>query len=249
MKKHLLIIFFLLVAQLVQAQNQARDQPYGQWFMYFGDNKINKKWGIHTEQQFRNFFLPNTVQQSLTRVGVNRYINPMSMVTAGYGLIYTTPSDKESGGFTTLEHRSWEQLILRHRTYNIFIEHRYRLEQRYIINQTTDTDVFDNRIRYRMMALLPLYNFSPSLRHYFLAGYNEIFMNLGQTVSGQLFDRNRLYFAVGYQYNPKFNIQIGYLNQVISLPGTFTPNINHNFQASISFNMDDLGSLFATSSN
>lgn len=237
----------LATMQLAKAQNQERQQPLGSWYMYFGDNKINDKWGVHSELQLRNYFLPNTIQQTLTRVGANYYLSKATMLTAGYGFIHTTPSNEELGGFTTLEHRIWQQAILRHRTYNVFLEHRYRLEQRFIENQTLESNTFDNRIRYRFMALFPLYNFSPQLRHYFLAAYNELFMNLGETVSGQIFDRNRLYFAVGYQFNTKFNIQVGYLNQVISLPGTFTPDINHNFQASISFNMDELGSMFMSS--
>lgn len=240
----LIFLFFLSFSFFIKAQNQVRQQPAGQWLMYFGDNKINDKWGIHTELQLRNYFLKNTVEQTLTRVGINHYINPRSMISAGYGAIYTTPSNENDGGITTFENRIWEQLILRHRNYNIFLEHRYRLEQRFIENRTTDTQTYEGRIRYRFMALFPLYNISPRLRHYFLAGYNEIFVNLGREVSGEIFDRNRLYFAMGYQFTPKFNIQVGYLNQVIGIPNQLSPNINHNFQASISFNMDELGSIF-----
>lgn len=226
------------------AQNQARDQPLGNWLMYFGDNKINKKWGVHSELQLRNYGVPNTLHQTLTRLGAHYYISPVSMVSAGYGLIYTAPASGMEGAQIVLENRIWEQLILRHRTYNLFLEHRYRLEQRFVNNQTTGASIYDNRIRYRLQALFPLYNFSPHLRHLFLASYNEVFMNLGRELSGQFFDRNRLYFAIGYQLNPKFNLQFGYLNQVISLPGGGAPDINHNFQMGISFNMDDLASLF-----
>jgi len=237
------VVFILGLAQVALAQNQPRPQSLGNWVMYFGDNKINKKWGIHSEYQARNYFVPNTVHQSLLRVGVNHYINPVSMVTAGYGFIYTDPTDEEFG-LRTAEHRIWEQLILRHRTYNIFLEHRYRLEQRFVRNLTDDREIFDNRMRYRLQALVPFYNISPYLRHYFLAAYNEVFMNLGRELSGQYFDRNRLYFAIGYQLNPKFNLQFGYLNQVISLPGGQIPDVNHNFQISVVYNMDDLSSFF-----
>lgn len=240
----LLLLFFYCLPHL-HAQNQARNQPYGNWIMYFGDNKINRKIGIHSEYQARNYFIPNTLNQTLIRTGLNYYISPASMITAGYGFIYTEPSLRESGN-TTLENRIWEQLVLRHRTYNIFLEHRYRLEQRFVKNLTTEQNVFDNRIRYRLQALVPLYNISPYLRHFFIASYNEIFMNLGRELSGQYFDRNRLYFALGFQLNPKFNLQFGYLNQVISLPGGLEPDVNHNFQMSVVYNMDDLTALFSS---
>jgi len=243
MNKYLSILSILLLAAAsLYAQNQPRQQPFGNWIMYFGDNKINSKFGLHSELQLRNFFIPNTLHQTLARVGLNYYVSPVSMLTGGYGYIYTTPSSPE--GITTSEHRIWEQLILRHRTYNIFLEHRYRIEQRFIKNVNTGDNIFDNRIRYRLQALFPLYNFSPYLRHYFISSYNELFMNLGREVSGQLFDRNRLYIAMGYQLNPKFNLQFGYLNQVIAVPGFERPDVNHNFQMSLVYNMDDLTSFF-----
>lgn len=243
MNKVTVLVWVLLgCTSLLRAQNQPRQQPLGNWIMYFGDNKINQKFGIHSEFQMRNYFIPNTLSQTLARVGLNYYVSPVSMVTGGYGYIYTKPSSPE--GATTSEHRIWQQLILRHRTYNIFLEHRYRLEQRFIRNVTTHDDLYDNRVRYRLQALFPLYNFSPYLRHYFISSYNELFMNLGRQVSGQLFDRNRLYIALGYQLNPKFNLQFGYLNQVISVPNLPKPDINHNFQMSIVYNMDDLTALF-----
>ncbi len=226
------------------AQNQPRQQPLGNWIMYFGDNKINKKFGVHSEFQMRNYFIPNTVSQTLARVGLNYYISPVSMVTGGYGYIYTTPTSSE--GVTTSENRIWQQLVLRHRTYNIFLEHRYRLEQRFVKNISTEEFIFDNRIRYRLQAIFPLYNFSPYLRHYFISSSNELFMNLGRELSGQFFDRNRLYFAIGYQLNPKFNLQFGYLNQVIAVPNFDRPDVNHNFQMSVVYNMDDLTALFSS---
>lgn len=222
------------------AQNQVRPNPYGQWLMYFGDNKINTKIGIHSELQLRNYFLKETVAQTLARIGVNYYINPLVMVTGGYGFIDTRPSSENVVGFHTMEHRIWEQLILRYKTRAVFMEHRYRLEQRFIENLNTRVSKFDNRVRYRFQVIFPLYTLSPHLRQFFLASYNELFMNLGTQISGQIFDRNRLYFSMGFQVSPKLNFQLGYLNQLISVPGALRPDINHNLQIGVMFNMDDI---------
>lgn len=245
MRVFLFLAFLLFMQNTLRAQNQPREQPFGNWVMYFGDNKINQKWGLHTELQLRNYFIPSTLNQTLTRVGVNYYLSPVSMLTGGYGLIHTSPGSMQTGS-ETLEHRIWEQLILRHRSYNVFLEHRYRLEQRFIENRTTGQDVFDNRIRYRLLVLVPLYNISPWLRHYFIATYNELFVNLGREVSGQYFDRNRFYVALGYQLSPKFNLQVGALHQVIALPDGLRPDINYNFQVSVVYNMDDLSARFTS---
>jgi hypothetical protein len=237
-------LFFVFFVIKIQAQNQVRPHPYGQWLMYFGDNKINKKLGIHSELQLRNYFLEQTVEQTLMRLGINYYVDPLVMLSGGYGYIHTGPSSQNVVGFTTQEHRIWQQLILRHKTRAIFMEHRYRLEQRFIENVTNKSNTFDNRLRYRFQSIFPFYSISPHLRHYFLSAYNEFFANLGREVSGQIFDRNRLYFAIGYQVSPKLNFQIGYLNQIISIPGDPKSDINHNLQIGVAYNMDDIMSGF-----
>ncbi len=245
MNKYFFILLIIFCA--VRTSAQSPDQrSYGQWLMYFGDNKINDQWGIHSELQLRNYFLKSNIEQTLIRVGANYYLGRLSMVTAGYAFIYTTPTEGNETGSELVENRIWEQLILRHRTYNVFLEHRYRIEQRFIENRTIDDRFLDHRIRYRFMALFPFYNISPSLRHYFIATYNEIFINMGRDTPAEYFDRNRFYVAVGYQVNPKFNLQVGYLHEVIRAPNRIEPFLTHNLQLSVSFNMDDLGTLFTT---
>jgi len=240
LKQIIFVISLLLSGFNLLSQNQVRPNPYGQWLMYFGDNKLNSKVGIHSELQLRNYFIKETVSQTLMRVGLNYYADPLIMLTSGYGFIDTRPSTNNILGFATQEHRIWEQIIFRHKTRAVFMEHRYRLEQRFINNLTTGVQKFDNRIRYRFQSILPFYSISPRLRHYFFASYNELFMNLGTQISGQIFDRNRLYFALGYQVSPKLNFQIGYLNQLISISNEPRPDINHNLQIGVSFNMDDI---------
>jgi len=243
--KLLILLFLTITSTQLNAQNQIRPSSYGQWLMYFGDNKLNDKLGLHSEAQFRNYLLTNTVEQLLLRAGLNYYLGARSMLSLGYAYVYTTPSSNNVEGFTTSENRTWQQLILRHRNYNVFIEHRYRLEQRFIYNQNTETLNYSDRIRYRFQTLLPLYNISPRLRHLFINTYNELFVNLGTTISGQIFDRNRFYVAFGYQVSPKFNIQLGYLNQVIAVPNITRADVNHNLQIGISYNMDMFFNLFS----
>jgi hypothetical protein len=228
--------FFLTVT--ISAQNQSRPQPYGSWLMYTGDNPINEKFGIHNEAQLRNLGITNTLEQYLVRPGINFYVSPSAMVSTGYGLIYTRPSNNNVLGTRVLEHRIWEQLILRYRTRNVFIEHRYRVEQRFLENLDTQFKGVDNRVRYRIQVTFPLYSLSSKLNHIFFNSYNELFMNLGRKISGDYFDRNRFYLALGYQFNPKINIQLGYLNQIISVQNVGAPDVNHNLQLGLLYNLD-----------
>lgn len=244
LQKILLSVFLFLSTLQLSGQNQVQPESYGQWLMYFGDNKISDKIGIHSELQLRNYFLDRTLHQTLSRIGINYYVDPRIMFTAGYGYIHTDPSSENILGSSQREHRIWEQMILRHKTKAVFMEHRYRLEQRFIHNKTENIDKFDNRIRYRFQTVFPFYTLTPQLKHFFFAAYNEIFVNLGRQVSGELFDRNRLYFAMGYQVSPKLNFQLGYLNEGVSLPGSQVIDFRHLLQVGVMYNMDDLMQTF-----
>ena len=63
---------------------------------------------------------------------------------------------------------------------------------------------------------------------FFLSFYDEIFINLSATP----FDRNRLYGAVGYQFLPNANIQLGYLAQTVNT------TTKEYLQAAVFYNID-----------
>lgn len=239
------MVFLLLfsTASLLNAQTKTAPNQGGYWLSYAGDNKINKKIGIHSELQWRNMYLDHSVQSILTRVGLNVYISPQAMATVGYGFIYSEPTEQDVIGSKVFENRVWEQLILRQKSRNVFIEHRYRLEQRFLNNVTNGTNQLDHRLRYRFQTLFPLYSINPKLRHYFVAFNNEVFINLKKEPS-RLFDRNRMFVGLGYQVSPKMNFQLGYLNQYINIPGNPRAQVDHIALLGMSYNMDDLMQTF-----
>lgn len=238
----ILTLFSLNSLSLYSQVEKVAPNPGGYWIAYTGDNKINKRIGIHSEAQFRNMFLPRTVETILVRVGLNVYIQPYAMATAGYGYFYGTPSSDEVVGSKTSEHRIWQQLVLRQKTKNVFMEHRYRLEQRFIENMSNGIKREDHRLRYRFQTLFPLYSISPHLRHLFLAVNNEIMINFRSDPS-KIFDRNRFFTGIGYQVSPKMNFQIGYLNQFSQI-GTVKAQVDHILSIGVSYNMDDLMQTF-----
>ena len=218
----------------------------GYWVTYLGDNKINEHFGIHSEAQIRSLGVNNTFSQKFFRTGINYYTTKTSMLTAGYGFFYTEPT-RDMEGAITREHRIWEQLILRNKNRYAFTEHRFRLEQRIINTDISPESLIDHRMRYRFQAIMPFYNLSPYLRYFFLATYNEVMLNF-RSASSEVFDRNRLYFALGVQIRPNLNIQFGYLNQLAQQKKYSNHEVNHLLQLGLSYNMDDLMKTFYTSS-
>lgn len=238
------VLFALFSEGNVSAQeNKKAPRSEGYWLAYFGDNKINKIVGIHSELQLRSFFVPDNVGTVIARVGVNFYIKPFITGTVGYGYIFSLPENDEIYGARTSENRIWEQMLFRQKTKAVFMEHRFRLEQRFVQNLSTQSSSVSHRIRYRFQTLFPLYTISPHLRHLFVSVNDEIMLNF-KSEPAQIFDRNRFYAGLGYQVSPKLNIQLGYLNQFANVSFSTRGHVDHVVQLSVAYNMDDLMQTF-----
>ena len=207
MKKTTFILIFSLLftnTNFSQSNSILPDDYLGSWLMYFGTHHLNDKYSIHYETQLRNYELTNNFFQLLPRVGLNYKIDDNSMVTAGYAFIPTqTDFDEGWGNNMVTENRIWEQFILRNSIGSIKIRHRYRLEQRWVKNGNNTS--YKNRARYMLSFKIPLSKKEDF--PLFLSVYDEIFIN----ISDEPFNQNRLYTALGYQFNTKANVQLGYL--------------------------------------
>ena len=202
--KRIITLCILMLTFCINAQETGEDQ-LGAWYMYFGTNKIADKLSVHSEAQFRYYEASSNFNQLLLRTGLNYHMNEDAIVTFGYAYIDTDPTFEDTSflGNQILEHRIFEQLILKNKLWEFLIEHRYRLEQRFIdtrdlSNNGTETQ---HRARYRLQATLPLTD------TFFLNFYNEIFINLQDEAFGQ----NRLYAALGIQITKNSSMQLGYL--------------------------------------
>ncbi|MFT6199912.1 MAG: hypothetical protein ACJAQ2_001691, partial [Vicingaceae bacterium] len=83
MKKLASFIFLLATVSTSFAQKNIEPQS-NSWWMYFGNHKINEKYSLHTEYQFRRSDFAKNWQQSLARIGVDYHINKENAITVGY---------------------------------------------------------------------------------------------------------------------------------------------------------------------
>jgi len=197
--RKLLAILILLIATNIQAQETGEDK-LGAWYMYFGINKVSKRFSIHTEAQFRYYETTSNFNQLLLRTGLNYHISPEAIATIGYGYIDTDTSFEDIPNENKLlENRIFEQFILKNKVWELLFEHRFRFEQRFL-NSGTSSDT-QHRARYRLQITLPLTN------TFFLNFYDEIFLNLQDEIFGQ----NRLYAALGINIVENLSLQLGYL--------------------------------------
>ena len=183
---------------------QAQKNDLGAWYMYFGNNKISKKFNLHNEIQYRNFNAVGDLEQLMIRTGIGYDLSEdNNNVLAGYAFILGRPY--ENGEKTeNIEHRIFQQYITKQKFGRFNLQHRYRLEERLM------EDDFRMRFRYYLNVSIPINNKEMLPKTFYASVYNEIFLHL----DSQVFDRNRVYGALGYVINKNMRIEAGYMNQI-----------------------------------
>lgn len=182
----------------------AQENNLGAWYMYFGNNKISKKLNLHNEIQYRNFDAVGDLEQLLIRTGIGYDLTENNNnVLLGYGFILSRPyvnGEKKEN----IEHRIFQQFITKQKFGRFNLQHRYRLEERFL------QDDFRMRFRYMIGLNIPITQKEMLPKSLYASVYNEIFLNLDSPV----FDRNRVYGALGYVINKNMRIEAGYMNQI-----------------------------------
>ncbi|WP_294265786.1 DUF2490 domain-containing protein [uncultured Chryseobacterium sp.] len=183
---------------------QAQKNDLGAWYMYFGNNKISKKLNLHNEIQYRNFDVIGDLEQLLIRTGIGYDLTENNNnVLLGYGFILSKPY--VNGEKTeNIEHRIFQQYITKQKFGRFNLQHRYRLEERIL------EDDFRMRFRYYLNLNIPINNKEMLPKTLYASVYNEIFLHLDSPV----FDRNRVYGALGYVISKNMRIEAGYMNQI-----------------------------------
>lgn len=186
---------------------QAQDSETGNWWIYIGSKKINDKWNWHHEVQYRNYNFIGDLEQLLLRTGFGVNLTPgNNNLLLGYGYIlsenYVPGTDEK---LSIGEHRIFQQFITKQSFGRVAIQHRYRVEERWV----EDSD-FKWRFRYFLALNIALSNPEMMPDTWYLSLYNEIFLN-GQNA---VFDRNRIYAALGYRVSPQLKVEMGFMSQV-----------------------------------
>jgi hypothetical protein len=203
MKKTLLLTLILFTSRISYAQNS----DVGNWFIYFGNQAINEKWNWWNEVQYRNYNFAGDLQQLLLRTGIGFNLSENNNnILLGYAFInsqqYLPNSDDKVG---SNEHRLYQQFITRENFGRVFIQHRYRIEERFL------PDEFKLRFRYHLSFNVPINKKAMSKNAFYASAYDEIFLN----AKSPIFDRNRLYGGLGYVINKYLRVEVGYMAQTL----------------------------------
>ena len=201
LKKYILCLL-LITSSYVKVL--AQDGNAGKWLVYFGNQKINNKWLLQSDFQYRLNQVSNQKSQLLLRAGLGYNLTEANNNIL-IGLAYIQ-SNWEEGDVTkpvTKEQRIYQQYLYKQKVNNVFITHRVRLEERFI------ADDFGLRSRYFLSVQKPLNGKLLNRRSVYASCFNELFLD----IKNQKFDRNRFYSGIGFGVSNDIRLETGYLIQ------------------------------------
>jgi len=226
------ILLLLPVVFFVSNELLAQENQFSGWGALFHTQRFSKNWGASFDVQVRSSDKYNYMRNLLLRPSVNYYFDKNKMAAVGYAYIATNGRNILDEHTFRPESRIWEQMIINQKIgLGATLQHRFRLEQRFLGNTTLrDDHYFSQRLRYFARAVVPLKRDSTFTKGLFVGLQNEVFVNVQNKgkVNKHFFDQNRAYLAVGYRFSKKIDAEIGYLNQYIKQSESST--INHVVQ-------------------
>ena len=239
------LLFIFIYTGNIYAQKIIQPQTHA-WVMYVGTHKLTENVSLMTEYQWRRADGFNDWQQSLLRFGLEYNFHPNFSLMAGYAWVKTFPYGEQPVLHEFDENRIFEQVNLKNKIGKIEVQHRYRLEQRFLEQYAKDASqnivqldpVFRQRMRYRAMLTIPLTRKDKVDHTLFLNLNNEVFLGFGKGIGKNILDQNRFISALGWRVNQNLNFQLGYLNQFVVKNDGLKMENNHTLWISTTFNVD-----------
>lgn len=201
----------LTIALMLPFFALSQDSNLGNWLIYIGNKKLNSKWNIHNEVQYRNYNAIGDLEQLLLRTGIGYNLTENNNnLLLGYGYILSENYIGQSDDKVSVnEHRIFQQFTTNQNIGKLSLSHRYRFEQRFV-----ESD-FKMRFRYFLGINIPLQYKESGNNPLYLSAYNEIFLN----TKSAIFDRNRVYGGLGYKFSDNLKFELGYMNQFFETSG------------------------------
>ncbi|MGE0201376.1 MAG: DUF2490 domain-containing protein [Candidatus Melainabacteria bacterium] len=155
------------------------------------------------------------IQRILVRPAVIYEPKKNWTVGLGYGWITTFDQREQID-----EHRIWQQLRHVKPLSRWSVENRLRTEQRFI----EKADGVTHRARHQIRVTRKI----GDSERWYLAGYNELFVNLDDPDGGSSagYDQNRLYLGIGRQLSKPVRAEVGYLQNHLRVADSTDP-LNH----------------------
>ncbi len=224
MKKLLVFFLFSSCSFTSYSQNtRLKDKNSIGWYAFNASLKLDPKWSLAGEFQWRRDNVISDPQQTVYKLAVNRLAAPGLNLRAGVALAETynygdIPVNGMGKQFT--EYRTYQMAGLSNKIGIAENNHRFMLEQRWVGRYSDvslskeDEYVYTNRLRYMYRLQVPLKGKEITDNTPYAAVYDEVFIGFGKNVGENVFDQNRFGLLLGYRFSPKVRIEGGFLSQI-----------------------------------
>ncbi|MBE9664882.1 DUF2490 domain-containing protein [Mucilaginibacter boryungensis] len=205
-------VFFIFLIAGISASAQSKVGTWGIFTAIMPGDSAHR-WGGYSELQLRENSTFNQFNYYEIKAGISYDLDKAFTALIGGGRYTTYDYQNLGAGPNTIEARFWEQMIVNQYLYRIKLEHRYRIEQRWL------NGIYRNRFRYRLNVFVPLNSTKIEAKTWFVSVFEEIFLNNKEPN----FERNRISAALGYQFDKKWILQAGWINQY-----NYVPNLSND---------------------
>lgn len=201
--KHTLLVLLLLISCNVFAQGTS--YGLGGWTIVTVNlpGNTQHRLGGFFEAQVRNYGVMSKFFYHEEKIGVSYNFDNNSYALLGTGRYTTYGIDAVDEGPQITENRLWEQFTTNQFIGRVKLEHRFRIEQRWL------NTGYRNRYRYRLILSVPINHKALDPNTFFASALGEVFFNNTEPN----LERNRFSPTLGYKFSKQFTLQLGYMNQ------------------------------------
>lgn len=199
-----IVVLLIMVSAVSAAFAQTTSPGLGSWTSINLRGKVKGAFYFMFEAQTRSESFYNKFFYHEFKGGIGLNLNKRFAIFAGVGKYDTyTKGGEFAGPRTANEVRTWFEGTIKDNIGRLFLEHRYRIEQRFF------TTGYRNRFRYRLGIAIPLNHKKMETKTVYISTFDELFL----TNTTPYFERNRFYIGAGYRINP-VTVQAGWVNQL-----------------------------------
>ncbi len=207
--------------------SRVRDTNVNSWWVYQGDHSLGKTdFGVFVQVQARRANAGATWQQMQFLQGLTYQLSPKVQVSAGYVWTRTARYGDRPAPRPLLEHRTYQQLLIKHTANKLTLDHRFRLEQRFLETTAGNLNYFryQNRIRYQLRLAIPV------TQKWYAYGGSEVMFHFGPNHGPDALDQHRPFGGIGYKLSEHNKLETGYLLQHLLQRNGQISEFNHTLR-------------------
>ena len=202
LKIKLTLIFLLILFHKSFLKGQSIDN-YNMWYQYIMNAKLSDKTTLTALSQYRSFDLGGDARLFLANAYLEYEVAPGVEPGAGAMFLILNSYNSKKEKVTRYETRPFQQVTLTGRIGKTTLNHRFRVEERFLSNP----EEFKVRLRYLLSMRIP---FGKTGKYYGILK-NEIRINATKT---DIFDSNRITAGLGIKLSKASAVELAFINQL-----------------------------------